>query len=626
MVTNMIQKIMMLVVCMGLYLTSTITHAQQIIPCATDELYVARKKANPQLQLAEQQANETIEATRQIRAKAGSIIYIPVVFHIIHNNGLENISQAQIMNQIKIINEDFRRKEGTPGFNTDPTSADVEIEFRLAQFDPNGNKSDGIIRVQSTATTGANDANVKNLSFWDSNRYLNIWVVRDIDLGSGIPVGNIVLGYAQFPWERSFRPTTDGVVVRADQIGVIGLGQVAQGGRTLTHEIGHWLGLFHTFQGGCAGGTSANCASAGDGICDTPPVAEASSGCQTTKNSCSNDVPDLIDQVRNYMDYSNGNCMNTFTNGQKARMFERLRDFRATLFANNPTYAGINGQTGNYVTFNPAAIKAPYVMNFEGNSFGNDGWKLNNFNNPNNGWQLTNTAAFEGNSSITMRNFTNNTSLVNGRDGFQSPEIDLNTVANPFIEFNFAYAQRLASLSDSLILVVSPDFGMTETRIFAGRGVEIATAPITSSEFIPTNTTQWRKVSINLWNFQFARHARFRFEFVNRRGNSVFIDNLSISNGSTSTPEIFKQSLSFDVWPNPANEYTTIGFLHTTELGNAHIVLKDIAGKSLLTIHDGLLSEGKVEFKINTTELSNGLYFIDFKSSKGAFSHKLLIN
>ncbi len=609
------------VVCIAL---STPGFSQHVIPCATDELYAYQAKQNPELKVAEQKANEMIRTSVQsLSKKANGIVYIPVVFHIIHNNGLENISQAQIMDQIRILNEDFRRKEGTAGFSTEGVASDMQIEFRLAQYDPNGNKSDGIIRVQSTKTDNADDA-AKALSYWNSAKYLNIWVVKSINSGQ---VSGTILGYAQFPWTQSSKPTTDGVMIRSDQIGIIGTGQITQGGRTLTHEIGHWLGLYHTFQDGCEGGTSSNCASQGDQVCDTPPVAESSSGCAVGKNSCTNDVPDLNDMVRNYMDYSDGSCLNTYTAGQKARIYSMLPLYRNTIFGNgtnNVTYAGIDPLTGNYLAVPTSAIKAPYGTDFPENVFTNDGWKINNFNNPTNGWKMNSTMGYSGNTCAYMQNFSNSTGLLNARDGIQSPEIDLTPVPSPFVEFYYAYAQRSTASNDSLILFLSGDFGMNETRIFAGRGDLLSTGTTTTSEFIPVLQSEWRKVSINISSTKYT-NARFRFEFVNRRGNNVYIDKFTITDGATAIKEEAKTNLQFELFPNPMTADGTLKF-NLKSAAAVQITVRDISGKLISEIQNGTLLGGDHQFKISKNGIAPGMYFIDFKSDEGSFSHKMLVN
>ncbi|MFM7078240.1 MAG: hypothetical protein ACKOYC_00465, partial [Bacteroidota bacterium] len=144
---------------------------------------------------------------------------IPVVFHVIHEGGSENISRAQIQNQIDLLNADFRHQNADTVNTPAPflaLAADVEIEFRLATKDPNGNCTDGVVRVNSPLTNNARD-NVKAVSYWPSNKYLNVWVVKTIQNLSGS--AGIVLGFAQFPGGNA---ATDGVVLRHDYTGNIG--------------------------------------------------------------------------------------------------------------------------------------------------------------------------------------------------------------------------------------------------------------------------------------------------------------------------------------------------------------------------------------------------------------------
>ena len=258
--------------------------------------------------------------------RAGGPRIIPTVFHVIHQGGNENISKEQIEDQMRILNEDFNR--------TNPNASDTRaeflavaansnIEFRLAQLDPQGNCTDGIVRVWSPLTVNASDGNgVKAVSNWPSSDYFNVWVVSTIDNEGE---AGFILGYAQFPGFGS--DATDGVVVRADYVGSIGSAtSTGSAGRTLTHEAGHWLGLLHTFQGGCSGGFF------GESIDDTPPVAQATQGgCPHNANTCSNDNPDLPDMVENYMDYTNGSCQNIYTLGQKDAFDSVLAGSRSNL-------------------------------------------------------------------------------------------------------------------------------------------------------------------------------------------------------------------------------------------------------------------------------------------------------
>lgn len=282
--------------------------------------------------------------------RGGGPRIIPTVFHVIHNGGSENISYEQIEDQIRILNEDYRRlNEDTVNTRAEflDVVADANVEFRLAKLDPQGNCTDGVVRIMSPLTDNASDdSGVKGLSYWNSSKYFNVWVVRTIDNNGE---QGTILGYAQFPGFGN--ANTDGVVVRADYIGDIGTGaNNASKGRTLTHEAGHWLGLFHTFQGGCSGGFF------GEPIDDTPPQAQATqSNCPQNANTCSNDNPDLPDMVENYMDYSNGACQNTFTLGQKDAMDAVLSSSRSNIYS-----SGNLDDTGVMLGETPCAPKAQF--------------------------------------------------------------------------------------------------------------------------------------------------------------------------------------------------------------------------------------------------------------------------
>ncbi|MBI1222945.1 MAG: T9SS type A sorting domain-containing protein [Bacteroidetes bacterium] len=313
--------------------------------CLNDEHYFEElAKQDPASIKRANQAMEVWKTSQSnpAQSKKQTVYRIPVVFHVIHQYGDENISKEQIEDQIRILNEDFRRMNADAS-NTrsifQSVAADCEIEFVLAKRDPNGNCTEGIVRVYSPLTVNARD-DVKAVSYWPSDKYLNIWVVKSIKNSLNDP-GVITLGYAQFPWDRPSKPTTDGVVVRADYVGSIGTAlSTNSAGRTATHEIGHWFGLFHTFQGGCFGQGLA------EQIQDTPPVKSASSGCPLGANTCNNDNPDLPDQVENYMDYSNGTCMNMFTNGQKGKMQSMISAYRSVIVsASNASATGIDLNT-----------------------------------------------------------------------------------------------------------------------------------------------------------------------------------------------------------------------------------------------------------------------------------------
>jgi len=296
--------------------------------------------------------------------KTSFVKIIPVVVHIIHNGGTENISEAQIQSQIDVLNEDFRKKQGTKG---DGTGVDTEIQFCLAKITPDGKCTNGIVRVQSDLTNHQTYQRslLKQLSYWDNVRYLNIYVVKNINNGSG------TLGYASFPGGPA---DEDGVVVRHDYFGRVGTAS-ASFGRTTTHEISHWFGLYHTFQDGCGTDTCTS----GDKVCDTPPVAAPNYSCNTV-NSCHNDFPDQNDQLENYMDYTPDNCKSMFTLGQKNRMQATLNTIRAAI--SSPENLTSTGCDSGYMS--PACnVIADFFVNAQTVCSGNQlKYTVRAFNNP----------------------------------------------------------------------------------------------------------------------------------------------------------------------------------------------------------------------------------------------------
>lgn len=233
------------------------------------------------------------------KAVTGTVT-IPVVVHVVYNGSTQNISAAQINSQMVVLNEDFRRLNADAD-GTWPQGTDSEIEFCLASVDPNGNATSGITRTSTSVNGfGTNDAVKFNSSggkdAWPAADYMNVWVCN---------IGGGILGYAQFPGGN---PATDGVVNDYRYFGNTGTAQAPFDlGRTMTHEVGHYLNLRHIWgDGGCG---------VDDFVSDTPTSDASNGGCNTGHVSCG-----TVDMVQNYMDYSNDACMNLFTVGQKNRM------------------------------------------------------------------------------------------------------------------------------------------------------------------------------------------------------------------------------------------------------------------------------------------------------------------
>jgi len=238
--------------------------------CATDQMLEEWFESHPEDRAMFE--NPIPQTDLVQRAKGGQNnkapnYIIPVVVHVIHFNGRGNISKAQIQDGINIINEDFNKNNADTAGVRNPFKsliADVQVEFRLAQKDPNGNCTDGINRINSFLTYDKRNE-VKRLGYWDATKYFNVWIVNTIERNTP---GSNILGYAQFPFFGA--DSTYGIVVRADEWGSIGQASSTDG-RTVTHEMGHCLNLLHTFQSGCG----FSCQNSGDRVCDTPPQASA---------------------------------------------------------------------------------------------------------------------------------------------------------------------------------------------------------------------------------------------------------------------------------------------------------------------------------------------------------------
>lgn len=305
-------------------------HNKNIIKCISSE-YENFLQINNSSRKSSSEFENWLQIKKEERNQlsTNSIVTIPVVVHVIHAGEAigtgPNISDAQVMSQIQVLNEDYRRLLGSNGYNSNPVGADLEIEFCLAQQTPDGNTTNGINRVNlgmTTTSPGQMNNVIKPATIWDPNRYLNIWVVPRLTTFVVIPI----LGYAQFP-SASGLPglnpdeglaQTDGVVIWHKAFGTLQLNDGSFTldptygyGRTATHEIGHWLGLRHIW---------------GDGDClvddfcsDTPSAADANYDCINV-DSCVDIPTDYPDMIENYMDYTNDLCMNIFTNDQKSRV------------------------------------------------------------------------------------------------------------------------------------------------------------------------------------------------------------------------------------------------------------------------------------------------------------------
>ncbi len=276
--------------------------------CGTDEAQNLVFKQHPEL-LTEYLAREDEAfkwdkkeaANNYAAARTSNVIYIvPVVFHIIHQNGPENISASKVRQAIKVMNEDFRKLNADtvttiPLYK--PLMADCEIEFRLATIDPAGNCTNGIERYDSWETNNGGES--AKFNQWPQNKYLNIWVVKKMSAAH--------LNAAAYSYLPGGAPGGgDGIICLYNYVGTN-----SGNSHTLSHEVGHWLNLKHPW----GSNNQPNVACGDDNVTDTPLTKGSNLVCNINLAVCNSPI---IENVQNFMDYSF--CTTMFTLGQKTRM------------------------------------------------------------------------------------------------------------------------------------------------------------------------------------------------------------------------------------------------------------------------------------------------------------------
>ncbi|HRG02131.1 MAG TPA: M43 family zinc metalloprotease [Bacteroidia bacterium] len=332
--------------------------AQSPLHCGADEMRINTLKQQPEVAKAVIKRDAELENFTQnfvpaLSKNSTTATYIiPVVFHVIHNYGAENISDAQLKDGIDIINKTFRKLHPNtstiiPAFQG--IHADCDIEFRLATIDPNGNCHSGINRIASTLTSSG-DHRVKNLIHWPPTKYLNVYVVAN---AAGLA------GHAVWPSDADTIPLWDGIVLSHNYVGTFGTSNLTQS-VAFAHECGHYLNLHHIWGGNnvpnfyyypCAD-PNKDC-NIDDLVADTPPTI-GWQACNLSGASCGN----TVDNVQNAMDYSYCNIM--FTQGQKTRMQACLN---SPIAGRNNLWQTANLiATGTYTTTAPLC-KADFISN-----------------------------------------------------------------------------------------------------------------------------------------------------------------------------------------------------------------------------------------------------------------------
>lgn len=665
------------------------------LPCLVDDDAALRAyylNDPDALQQIEQDREELEQFTRDFEAAYNpgvrNTYVIPVVFHVIHNNGPENISDLQILDAMRVLNNDFNK------LNTDWPSvkpefldrvADVGFEFRLAQKDPQGNCTNGITRTQSTLTYSGDQA-MKNLIQWPRNRYLNVWVSAS---------ANGAAGYTYTPGSVNNSSALDGIVLLSNYTGSIGT-STPYTSRTLTHEVGHWINLRHTWGGTNEPGLASNC-NTDDNVADTPNTIGWQT-CNLSGVTCGS-----LDNVENYMDYSY--CSKMFTEGQKARMIAALNSTTAQRdqlwTPANLAFTGVDGPgvlckaqfssssqsvcNGTQITFtdqsfhnvvsrtwsfpggNPASSTAATpTVTYDTPGVYEVSLQVSDGNTTLSSTQTTlitvlaNPGApvpleegFEAYTTIEDAPWTvvnseedntfritdaaaftgsqsirvlNNSSMAGRKDELVSNTFDMSDAASIRISYRYAYARRNSSNDDRLRLHVSNNCGQTWSLRQQLRGSNtLQTTGTMTGTFVPNGPEQWDVAEVN--NISSAYHSsdfRFKFEFESDGGNTLYIDDININGSPVGINEIQSGARDMIVMPNPASGEARLIF-EQYDAARVTVEIMDPLGRSLGIVHEGMASAGKHQIELPIAKLSAGVYFVNLVLGEVRLVQRLVV-
>ncbi len=613
---------------------------------------------------------------------ASATLTIPIVFHILHLNGSENISDAQIQNAVSILNTDYRKNNSDTNLIVQQfklLASDCNVEFKLASIDPQGNCTTGITRHYNVKTDWTTDFQ-DYIYTWPNDKYLNVYIVRSMPNGAA--------GYTYLP--GTVPPNIDAIVILHNYVGNIGTGSNF-GCRSLTHEVGHWLGLSHVW-----GNTNNPGVACGDdGVNDTP-ITKGHSNCNLSNAiDC---TPNVVENIQNYMEYSF--CSKMFTIGQTNLMNGVLAStianrINVTSPANlnatgivNPNYncapkaefstpnlilceaASIqftdfsyNGSVTNWLWSSTGAQNTSTLQNGVltftntgltpvklkvGNGFGNDsitkinfvtvlspnGATLNatqSFENgsfPDNQWIASVPQLGSGFAQTTTVGATGQKSMYinnyydnpNQPASLYTPEFSLNNVTGAQLYFKYAYAQQ-GNSSDTLRIYITSNCGATWTMIYNQSGSDLATiAPINSHAYVSPLATDWKSEMVSLSQFQGQSNVYLKFEFESDPTGPG--NNFFIDDINLSGTVGLKTneivSQNIIISPNPAKELLLI---KSSGAVIESIEILDITSKTVVSY----ANQNANEINVSLGSLAKGIYFVKVSSNEHTEFKKLII-
>ncbi len=625
---NRVQSLIFVTLLLTLWMTREA--GAQFNRCATHEVYQKMLQEDPQFAARREQIER--ETQQWIAShgnnKMGTVITIPVVFHIVYNTSAQNISESRILEQLNVLNQDFGRTNADAG-NTpsvwQSVASNTNIQFCLAQRDPNGNPTNGIIRRQTSVTSFSTNNAIKYTSqggsdAWPRDQYLNIWVGN---LSGGL------LGYAQFPGGAA---ATDGIVVLYSTVG----GPNAPGtatpyhlGRTATHEVGHWLNLYHIW------GDDGSSCSGSDQVSDTPNQAGSTYGCPAfpRTDACSPSSPGIM--FMNYMDYSDDACMNMFTAGQASRMQATLNGSRLSLQSSPgctppsggttcavPSSLSATNITSSSATLNWAAVSGATSYNIRYKPTSSSTWSNTS---------ATGTSVnISGLSSSTTYEFQvqavcgATTSAYSASSTFTTQAAGC---SDPYESNNTLSSARTVAVNTDIYALISPSgdndyfrFSTTtpntylritlsnlpadyDIRLYNSSGSQIGISQNagTASEVIIRNTSSAATYYVRIYGYNGANHPSQCYLLRINARNTAWRE---------SEPDVSTEVM---VLPNPAHDKVHVLF-HATRSEDVSIRLFDITGRILqkLTMTG---EAGENTFALDIVDLPRGIYLIELVTS-----------
>lgn len=576
-----------------------------------------------------------------------AVINIPVVVHVVYNTSAQNISDAQVQSQIAVLNEDFRKLNADAASTPSAFSsavADCQINFCLAQRDPNGNATTGIVRKQtSTASFNSND-NVKRSAnggsdAWNTSQYLNIWVCN---------LGQSLLGYAQFPGGSA---STDGVVILYSAFGRVGtVNAPYHKGRTTTHEVGHWLNLRHIWG-------DANCGN--DQVGDTPTQQTANYGCPSFPHvTCSNGPNG--DMFMNYMDYTDDACMFMFTNGQSSRMTAAINTYRSGLLTsqgcsapsggticNAPASVSVSGITTTAATLNwtSATGASTYNVNYRvsgaatwttastaATSYALSGLTASTTYQ----YQIQTVCGSTGSSSFTsVATFT--TAAAGCSDTYESNN---STSAAKVVPFNTDLYAVIGSSTDNDYYKFTTVSGSTNLKITLDQltrdydlkllnssGTTLTTSQLggSNAENIIRNTSTAATYYARVYGYAGAYSTTACYRLRINNSSSAFRDGAGFAEETIGNivPEKMEGLDAVQVWPNPANENLNLSFF-TDENSVINAKVIDMLGKVVM-MHSVHAEQGFSNTELSTASFPSGVYLIQLSTDSETATKRFVV-